>query len=48
MNAHVCLRSDLAVLAYQSIASDYNSREVWPVSLAYDGSNYTTITNAWR
>lgn len=48
MNAHVCLRSDLAVLAYQSIASDYNSREVWPVSLNYDGSNYTTVTNAWR
>jgi hypothetical protein len=48
MNAHICLRSDLAVLAYQSTAKDYNSREVWPVSLAYDGSNYTTITNAWR
>ena len=48
MNSHICTRTDFAVLAYQSIAPDFNTRIMWPVALKYDGGNYTTITNGWR
>jgi hypothetical protein len=48
MNAHKCNRTDFAVLAYQSIAADFKTRIMWPMSLTYEGSNYTTVTNAWR
>lgn len=48
MNAHICNRTDFGVLGYQSVASDYNTRIMWPVSLFYEGSNYTTTTNGWR
>lgn len=48
MNAHFCNRTDLTVLGYQSTASDYNTRIMWPVDLFYDGSNYTTTVNGWR
>lgn len=48
MNAHICTRNDIATLAYQSVAPDFNTRIMWPVSLKYDGGNYTTLTNAWR
>lgn len=48
MNSHICTRTDFAVLAYQSIAPDFNTRIMWPVALTYDGGNYTTLTNGWR
>ena len=48
MNAYICNRSDFATLAYQSTAADFKTRVMWPVNLTYDGSNYTTVTNAWR
>lgn len=48
MNAHVCSRTDFAVLAYQSIAADFNTRIMWPMNLTYDGASYTTATNGWR
>ena len=48
MNAYICYRTDLSVLGYQSTASDYNTRIMWPVDLFYEGSNYTTTTNGWR
>jgi hypothetical protein len=48
MNSHICTRTDFAVLAYQSIAPDFNTRIMWPVALKYDGGNYTTLTNGWR
>lgn len=48
MNAHICNRTDLAVLVYQSIAADFNTRIMWPMNLTYDGSNYTTVTNGFR
>ena len=48
MNAHICRRTDFAVLAYQSIAPDFNTRIMWPMNLTYDGAPYTTVTNAWR
>ena len=48
MNAHICRRTDFAVLAYQSIAADFNTRIMWPMNLTYDGAKYTTVTNAWR
>ena len=35
MNAHICTRTDFAVLAYQSIAPDYNTRIMWPFNLTY-------------
>jgi hypothetical protein len=48
MNAYVCERTDFAVLAYQSSAADYNTRIMWPLTLRYDGANYTTTINGWR
>ena len=48
MNAYMCLRNDFAVLEYQNKAADFNTRNMWPVNLTYDGGNYTTITNGWR
>jgi hypothetical protein len=48
MNAHVCKRTDFVVLEYESKASDYNSRVVWPVTLTPNNSNYTTVINAWK
>jgi hypothetical protein len=48
MNAYLCRRSDFGVLEYQSIAPDFKTRIMWPVSLNYAGSNYTTYTNGWR
>jgi hypothetical protein len=48
MNSYICTRSDFAVLAYQSIAADFNTRIMWPVSITGDGANYTTVTNGWR
>lgn len=38
----------MATLEYQSTAPDFNTRIMWPVSLTYDGANYTTVTNGWR
>jgi len=48
MNGHLCQRSDLVVLEYQSQAPDYNSRIMWPVNLTANSSNYTTVVNGWR
>jgi len=48
MNAYKCTRSDFAVLEYQNVAKDFNTRIMWPVTLFYDGSNYSTVTNGWR
>jgi hypothetical protein len=49
MNAYMCRnRLDFAALEYQSVAADFKTRIMWPVSLTADGGNYTTYTNAWR
>jgi hypothetical protein len=48
MNAYICTRTDFAVMAYQSIAADFNTRIMWPMNLTYEGSSYTTVTNGWR
>ena len=48
INGHHCNRTDLAVIEYESVAPDFNTRNMWPVYLSYEGSNYTTQTNAWR
>lgn len=47
MTAHICTRRDFAVVEYESIAKDYNSRVVWPVDAFYDGGNWTSTTNAF-
>jgi hypothetical protein len=47
-NGYYCTRNDFAVLQYESIASDYNTRTIWPVSLKYDGGNWTTYTNGFK
>lgn len=36
------------MLEYESIAPDFNTRIMWPVSLTFDGGNWTSITNGWR
>lgn len=46
INGYYCERDDFSVLEYESIASDYNSRIMWPVSLTY--GNWITQTNAFR
>lgn len=48
MNGYVCLRDDIAVLEYESIAPDFNTRIMWPVMLNYWGGNWTSVTNGWR
>lgn len=48
MNGYLCKRQDFVNLAYQSIASDYKSRIMWPVNLTGDGLNYSTLTNGFR
>jgi hypothetical protein len=48
MNAYMCSRSDFGVLEYQNIAADFQSRIMWPVTLTYEGSNYSTVSNGWR
>lgn len=47
-NGYYCTRNDFAVLEYESIAPDYNTRAIWPVSLKYDGGNWTTLTNGFK
>ena len=47
INGHLCDRTDIGVLEYESLAPDSKTRVVWPVSLSYDHGNYTTSTNAW-
>lgn len=46
INGHYCEREDFSVLEYESIAPDYNTRVMWPVSLTY--GNWTTLTNGYR
>ena len=48
INGHICTRTDIRVIEYESIAADFNTRIMWPVSLSYDGGSYTTETNGWR
>lgn len=49
MNAHMCTgRTDFAVLEYQNVDADKQSRIMWPVYLNFTGSNYRTETNGWR
>ena len=42
MNGHWCKTEDLAVLEYESIAPDFNTRQMWPVYLGYEGGNWTS------
>lgn len=48
MNGHWCDTEELAVLEYESIAPDFNTRKMWPVFLNYDGGPWQTVTNAWK
>lgn len=43
-----CTGADFGLLQYESIATDFNTRVVWPVNLTYWGSNLTTQTSAFR
>ena len=36
------------MLEFESIAPDFNKRTIWPATLAYDGGNWTSETNAWK
>ena len=47
-NGYWCKFTSLALLEYQSIAADFNTRMVWPVYLAYDGGKWNSTTNGWR
>lgn len=47
-NGYICNRTDFARLKYTSIAPDFQSRIMWPVSLSYEGGNWTSKTNGWR
>lgn len=48
INGHHCLRTDLAVLEYESIAPDFKTRIMWPVYLQFDGGAWNSTTNGWR
>lgn len=47
-NGHWCKIEELAVLQYESIAPDFNTRMVWPIYLKYDGGSWNSTTNAWK
>lgn len=46
MNAHLCHRTDLAVLQFESIAPDMDKRVVWPVN--YTHGSWVNVLNGWR
>jgi len=48
INGHYCTRSDIGVLEYESIAPDFNTRIMWPVSLNPEGGNWTSLTNGYK
>lgn len=48
LNGHYCDREDFGVLEYESIAPDFNTRIMWPVSLNYEGGKWTTLTNGYK
>jgi hypothetical protein len=48
INGYICNRTDFAVLEYESIAADFNTRIMWPVNVSYWGGAWTSITNGWR
>lgn len=48
MNGYYCTFHEFAVLEYESIAPDYNTRIMWPVSLKYDGGSWTSLTNGYK
>ena len=48
LNGSVCARNDLAVLQFESLASDNDTRVVWPVSVSYTTGNWTNFINAYR
>jgi hypothetical protein len=48
INGHYCTSEDFAVLEYESIAPDFNTRVMWPVNLTFDGGNWTSLTNGWK
>lgn len=48
MNGYYCTLHEFAILEYESIAPDYNTRIMWPVSLKFDGGNWTSYTNGFK
>jgi hypothetical protein len=48
MNSYLCKRTDLGVLAFQSLADDWSTKIMLPINLIYDGSNYATTINGWK
>jgi hypothetical protein len=48
INGYICNRTDFAVLEYESIAPDFNTRIMWPVNLSYWGGTWTSVTNGYR
>jgi hypothetical protein len=48
INGYICSRDDFAVLEYESIAPDFNTRIMWPVTLNYWGGSWTSVTNGYR
>ena len=47
-NGHVCNRTDIGRLKFESVAKDHQSRIMWPITLTNEDSNLTTTINAWR
>lgn len=48
VNGYFCGNTTLAVLEYQSLAADSETRRVWPVETLFLSRNFSTSTNAWR
>lgn len=42
INGHWCHSEEFAILEYESQADDFNKRMVHPISIEYDGGNWTT------
>lgn len=48
MNGYACIRTDVGVLEFESLASDFDTRTVWPVTVRYINANWTSTVNAYR
>lgn len=46
IQGYLCNRNDIGVLQFESISRDFDSRTVWPVTLAYDTAKWTSTINA--
>lgn len=48
MNGHLCDGLGFSVLTFQNVASDFNTRIMWPVVVSSPAINFSNVINGWR